>query len=361
MHQLSTSRRMLLVVVFCVMTACAQRPAATQPPPPATQPPPPATNAPAPTATPPPPPTITPPPPPTATRAPDACRERPVPQGKAPGRNEQQPGGNRLRIVRATDMQSWSVDLDFLIDQSATPSLTVSPTGLPLLYMTAHAINGKQDGFAVSVGDINGRTWRHCYAELINFPAGVLGVDPDVVRVAENQYRIYLTGGLRQGDRTLGIHYADSTDGITWQYGGIAFESDDSVIDSMTFKLGDTWHMYVLPVDGIDMIHATSTDGISFVQESRAHRLIDNRPHVLSHTMRDPRDEYKAFVMAFEPPGRGISMVQTSDGTTFERISDMSNPVISLADGDVRFTRDPAIVALGGDTAYLLVYATAIP
>ncbi|MFM7678113.1 MAG: hypothetical protein ACKO83_04605, partial [Roseiflexaceae bacterium] len=282
---------MLFVVSLLLISACTpQQPPTVTPPPPTVAPPPPTVTPPPPTVTLPPP-TVT-LPPPTATSVPEVCRARPVATGKAPGSNELQPGGNRLRIVRSTDMQSWSVDPDFLIDQSATPSLTVSPTGLPLLYMTAHAINGKQDGFAVSVGDAEGRTWRHCYAELINFPAGVLGVDPDVVRVADQQYRIYLTGGLRKGERKLGIHYADSTDGITWQYGGVAFESDDSVIDSMTFKLGDTWHMYVLPIDGIDMIHATSTDGISFVQESRAHRLIDNRPHVLSHTMRDPHDEY---------------------------------------------------------------------
>ena len=355
--------RWRIALIGCMLvTACGAPP----PPPPATPLPQATATVRPPTATPPPPtvtvplPTAT-PPPATATRVPKVCRERPIPQGKAPDRNENQPGGNRLRIVRSADMKAWSVDAEFLIDQSATPSLTISPTGMPLLYMTANAINGKQDGFAVSVGDINGRTWRHCYAELINFPPGVLGVDPDVVRVADQQYRIYLTGGLRKGERKLGIHYAESIDGITWQYGGIAFESDDSVIDSMTFKLGDTWHMYVLPIDGIDMVHATSTDGKSFVKESRASRMIDNKPHVLSHTIIGVNGDTNALVMAFQPPGRGISMAQTSDGTTFQRIPDITNPVINLADGDARFTRDPAIVALGGDTPYLLVYATAIP
>jgi hypothetical protein len=296
---------------------------------------------------------------------PEVCRERPIAQGKAPGRNENQPGGNRLRIARSDEKKTWVIDDGYLIDQSATPSLTMSPTGLPLLYMTAHAINGKQDGFAVSVGDAEGRTWRHCYAERINFPEGFMGVDPDVVRVADQQYRIYLTGGLRPGERKLGIHYADSTDGITWRYGGIAFESDDSVLDSMTFKLGDTWHMYVLPMDGIDMIHATSPDGISFVKESRANRIIAGRPHVLSHTLIETSNATSALVMAFEPPGRGVIMAVTSDGTTFQNAPDTINPIFDVADGDALFTRDPAILSFGPNSGmnypYLVVYATAIP
>jgi hypothetical protein len=192
-----------------------------------------------------------------------------------------------------------------------------------------------------------------------------MGVDPDVVRVADQQYRIYLTGGLRQGERKLGIHYADSTDGITWQYGGIAFESDESVIDSMTFKLGDTWHMYVLPTDGIDMIHATSTDGISFVKESRTNRLIANQPHVLSQALVGAGGENTAAILAFQPPGRGVILAFTNDGTTFQSAPATVNPIIPVGDGDGKFTRDPAIFAFGRDSGlnmpYLVVYATAIP
>ncbi len=317
------------------------------------------------TATMPPPATATMPPPATATAVPELCRERPIATGKAPNTNERMPGGTRLRIARSDEMKVWNVDDGVLLDQAATPSLTISPDGLPLLYMTAHAIDGKRDGFAVSVGNADGTSWRHCVVDLEGFPRWILGSDPDVVRMADQQYRIYLTGNLREGDKKIGIHYADSRDGITWRYGGIAFESADSVIDSMTFRLGDTWHMYVLPIDGIDMIHATSDDGRTFVQESRTQRIIAGRPHVLSQTLVDADAADNAIIFGFGPPPASISMASTTDGVTFTDMPANINPIVSIRDGDALFVKDPAIVYMGRASGltqpYLLVYATAIP
>lgn len=358
----SRMRKWSMWLMCVVFIACSAPPTATLAPPTATLVPPTATIVP-PTAT------IVPTTAtlvlPTAIPAPTACRERPHGTGKAPGSNELQPGGNRLRIARSDTLQTWTVDDAYLIEQAATPSLTMSASGNPLLYMTAHAINGKQDGFAVSVGDPTGQTWRHCYVELKGFPAGFLGVDPDVVRLADHQYRVYLTGGLRQGERTLGIHYADSTDGITWEYGGIAFAYTDSVIDSMTFKQGDTWHMYVLPMGGIDMIHATSSDGKTFGAEGQATRRIAKKPSVLSHASAATDGTPSTIILGFQPPGKGVYMAQTSDGTTLEAVPGITNPIIPVGNGDALFTRDPAMVALADSTAeqpsYLIVYATAIP
>jgi hypothetical protein len=69
--------------------------------------------------------------------------------------------------------------------------------------------------------------------------------------------------------------------------------------------------------------------------------------------------------MAFEPPGRGVIMAVTSDGTTFQSAPDTMNPIFDVADGDALFTRDPAILSFGRNSGmnypYLVVYATAIP
>lgn len=348
--------RLLLGLCVAVLIACGT-PTATLPPPTATLPPPTATL---------PPPTAT-LPPPTVTPAPELCRERPIASGKAPHSNELQPGGTRLRIARSDEMKFWVVDDGALLDQAATPSLTLSPDGMPMLYMTAHHIDGKRDGFAVSIGDQEAKQWRHCYANLVGFPRWLLGVDPDVVRISDQQYRIFLTGNLREGEMQLGIHYADSNDGITWTYGGIAFAAQESVIDSMTFRLGDTWHMYVLPMQGIDMIHATSTDGTTFVQESQSERLIANRPHVFSQAlvMAENGMQPLAWVFGFGPRGDGISMATSTNGNSWDDLPANVNPIINVADGDSRFVKDPAILYFGRDsglnTPYLVVYATAIP
>ena len=356
-------RRLFLLYVCAIMLIACGTPTTIQepaPPPTATQPPPP-------TATQPPPPTATQPPPPTETAAPELCRERPVASGKAPNSNELQPGGTRLRIARSDEMKHWVVDDTVLLDQAATPSLTLSPDGMPMLYMTAHAVDGKRDGFAVSVGNRDATTWRHCYANLVDFPRWFAGVDPDVVQISAQQYRIFLTGNVAEGQRQLGIHYADSSDGITWTYGGIAFAPTESVIDSMTFRIGDTWHMYVLPMQGIDMIHATSTDGKTFAQVSQAPRRINGQPHVFSQTWVFTEDDAppSAWVFGFGPRGTGISMAMSQDGETWTDLQSNVNPILSVADGDHLFVKDPAIVYFGRQSGmyqpFLVVYATAIP
>jgi len=86
-----------------------------------------------------------------------------------------------VRAATSLDGITWSRLSDAILDQIGTPSLVIGPKGLPLLYTTAHQVDGRRDGFVVSIGTAVGNSWRHCQVSLKGFPAGLLGVDPDVV------------------------------------------------------------------------------------------------------------------------------------------------------------------------------------
>ena len=228
------------------------------------------------------------------------CEVRATGSGKAAGANESMPGGNRVKAATSSDGITWIRQSDAILDQIGTPSLVIGPKGLPLLYTTAHQINGPQDGFVVSIGTADGRTWRHCKVKLKGFPTGLLGVDPDVVALPSGGYRMYLTGSASLGSSRIAIHYAESTDGVSWTYGGLAFEYSESILDSVTFRIGETWHMYVLVGSKTEMLHGSSTDGRTFTAIGIGPILIDGQRVVLSQALVSGG---QVRVFSFAPPG----------------------------------------------------------
>ncbi len=294
----------------------------------------------------------------TDTFVPLTCTPRPLASGLAPGTNELMPGGTRLRAAVSTDGLTWTRLPEPIIDQAATPTLTRLPDGRPLLFMTAHKINGVRDGTAVAIGTLDGRSWTHCKVELVGFPPDVLGSDPDVVALPEGGFRLFVTGSVGAGNPPpVGIHYADSDDGLHWVYGGIALKRNTGpLIDSMTFIHDGVWHMYTLQATSIAMVHGTSTDGKSFTIASEGEVRIGVEPHVLSHAT------YIGFahrIFGFGPRGETIRAFDIGAGGT---LTGDSRALLSTKDGDPGdklFVKDPAVTVLD-DGSYLMVYATAL-
>ncbi len=292
----------------------------------------------------------------TTTVAPTTeCAVRTTGSGKAAGTNESMPGGNRVRAATSSDGITWTRLSDAILDQIGTPSLVIGPKGLPLLYTTAHQVNGQQDGFVVSIGTADGRTWRHCQVNKKGFPAGLMGVDPDVVTLASGGYRMYLTGSAGSSSNRIAIHYADSTDGLTWTYGGLAFEQSESILDSVTFRVGSTWHMYVLIGTSTEMVHGTSSDGRTFTFISKGPVLLNGQSVVLSQAAVIGG---QVRVFSFVPPGSWIRALITADGTNW---TPEAQPALVFDSSiEYKFIRDPAVVQLANGT-YFMAYATPIP
>lgn len=289
------------------------------------------------------------------------CTPRTLASGRAAGTNALMPGGTRVRAATSTDGVHWSRLAAPIADQVATPTLARTADGRPLLYVTAHKVDGAKDGTAVAIGSADGRTWTHCDIARVGFPGGLLGADPDIVARPGGGYRLFVTGSVGApgpGTPRLGVHWADSEDGLTFTYGGVAFErAEGSVVDSMTFVHDGVWHMYTLQPETIRMAHGTSTDGKSFTWVGEAEQRIGTEPYVLSHQAEvagAPR------IFGFGPRGEVIRAFDVGAGAA---LSGDPTPLLGLADGDggdLQFVKDPAVTRLT-DGSYLMVYATALP
>ena len=293
----------------------------------------------------------------SATSAMPACTERTPASGKASGTNELMPGGSRVRLATSTDGSTFNRTGKTVLDQAATPSLVLSPTGLVLLYYTAHKVDGTKDGAAVSIGSADGSQWKHCQLNFSGFPGGISTVDPDVVRRSDGTYRLYVTGSVTGTSSLTGIHYADSPDGINWTYGGLAFQHSSSILDSVTFAVNGTWHMFTLSSSGSGMVHGTSVNGSSFTFVDHAERLMGGQPFVISQAA---SLSGATRLFAFGPRGQTIRSFTTSDGSSLVAGTVDHLSFSAEQSQESIFIKDPAVIRLPSGQV-LMAYSTVIP
>lgn len=287
-----------------------------------------------------------------------ACTPRALPTGAAPGTNELMPGAQRLRSATSPDGLAWKRTDMTIADQAATPSLTRTADGRPLLLYTAHAIDAPNDGVAAAIGAADGRAWQHCALAWSGMPAGVRATDPDVVQLSDGTYRMYFTSPVPGvTPARAGIFRAESRDGLAWSFGGAAFPYATTVIDPMTFRAGGAWHQYALDGMNAAMVHGTSADGQTFAFSDVGQRTIGGEPYVLSQATQ-VGDVVRVY--GFGPMGQSIRSFTTTNGADLT-----PDPAVLLAlDASVTaertFIKDPAVVRLS-DGGYLMVYSTVIP
>lgn len=284
------------------------------------------------------------------------CPPRTPPTGAAPGTNQLMPGALRIRIATSSDGLRFDRAGVTVIDQAATPTLLTKAGFPPVVYYTAHKVDGMRDGAAMSIGSEDGKTWQHCSLNVSGLPAGAGVVDPDVVARDDGTIRLYFTAPSAPGGPPA-IHYADSRDGANFTYGGVAYTRPAGTIDSATVRIGGGWHMFALPLDTVAMLHASSSDGASFTQIDQQERRIANEPHVLSQGILDGQ---KVRIFGFNPMGQKIRSLLSSDGVAFSE-----EPTVHLAfdptvSAEKSMIKDPA-VSRRQSGLYVMAYATAIP
>jgi hypothetical protein len=282
------------------------------------------------------------------------CTERTVGSGKVDGTNELMPGSQRIRLATSTDGASFARTGITVLDQAATPSLVLSAAGLPYLYYTAHKTDGIRDNAALSIGNADATIWKHCQLNFTGMPSNLSSVDPDVVKRNNGSFRMYITGPI--SGNLMGIHYADSSDGINWAYQGVALQHASSVLDSITFEAGGRWHMYALNATSIDMVYASSSDGASFSFVDSSSRKIGGQPYVISQAI---QLDGATRLYAFGPGGQEIRSFITSNGANLTEGTTTHLSFSNRETPESIFIKDPAVVQLpSGDV--LMAYSTAI-
>lgn len=258
------------------------------------------------------------------------------------------PYERRIMTAISYDGLTYTQNDQWVCDQCHVPD-AVTKDGTIYLYYTGWILGDRINTSAVAISQDDGGSWTYKYLELTDADPIDRVVDPDVVLLEDGRFRLFFTAGNPQG-----IHYAESSDGISFTYKGVVFaQANDIAVDSTTFKVGDTWHMYALSDAGIERLwHLTSTDGEIFSVYGLTSFPNDGILAMPSNGIWT-KDRYDLFT--FGPDGTIGSMWSKNGFDWYPSRKTHIEPT-----EDEIYVKDPAVVGLD-DGRYLMFYVTNIP
>ncbi|PCJ63466.1 MAG: hypothetical protein COA79_01250 [Planctomycetota bacterium] len=288
------------------------------------------------------------------------------PTGACSTANLDSPCPRRILLATSTDGINFTRSGTVLSDQANTPNMIVLPNGRIIIYYTGSNLDTSNaaspiDAIAAAVSDDNGSTWTYYKTEMTGFGDGAPIVDPDIVYLEDGTFRMFVTRGIDEnGSSKIGILYADSTDGFKFEYGGISATTDNNIVDSLTYKIGSTYHMHILNPEGSGgFAYFTSSDGKSFNFVNETQHNIGAETYILSNWL--PLDAGGYRIYGFNLVNNDIRSFTTTDGATLSAGSDVHLAFADDTTGlEKTWVKDAAVAKLANGT-YLMAYVAEIP
>ena len=276
------------------------------------------------------------------------------------------PCPRRILLATSTDGQTYTRSGVVLSDQANTPNMIQLASGRIIVYYTGSYLDvtstsTPRDAIAAAVSDDQGVTWSYYKTVFTGFGTGAPIVDPDIILLEDGTFRMYVTRGIGTGSSAkVGVLWADSPDGFNFTYGGIAATIDGNIVDSLTYKIGSTYHMQVLnPVGSGVFSYFTSSDGKTFTFVSDTLHLIGTEPYILSNWLPEASGVYRIFAFGF--PNADIRSFETTDGKTLTAGTKVhlkfSEDTTKL---EKTWVKDAAVIKLPSAT-YLMAYVSETP
>ena len=265
-------------------------------------------------------------------------------------------GERQLFTATSTDGIHFTATGTRLTHQGNVPDAIVTSDGTVFLYYIGQGIETGKETTAVAVSQDNGATWTYQFLTYKNWPSTRPPSDPDVVIRDDGTIRMYFTDNVPQKSQTLGISYADSTDGITFTYKGHALASAISVIDSTTMLVDGVWHMIVIDADPSkpSQYHATSLDGATFTLSASTPISLNRSGYFLSNPLIENSIwRMFGFSLMSEKNIRSFTSVDPSTWTASDVALDAS-PTATDGSG---YLQDSTVAKLA-DGTYLMVYVS---
>lgn len=260
------------------------------------------------------------------------------------------PGRFRLWTATSPDGLTFTPTGQVILDQANVPDMVMDEDGRIYLYFTGWQMGDQRNITAAALSDDMGQTWAFRYLTLEGFPGTQPTGDPDILLLPDGTFRLLLTTEVERG--VVGVVYAEGTDGLTFTYQGVAFRyPKGSSMDSTTFSLNDTWHLYILEPTSINPLYATSADGLTFDFEEQTTAF---KGYVASNGY---AIEGGYRMVGFSIPNHDFRSFVTSDGRTWTQEDGVVMAYDPALGGD--YIKDPTILALP-DGTYLMVYVTRI-
>jgi hypothetical protein len=282
------------------------------------------------------------------------------PTGAANGPAQQGPWNNRLLTARSSDGLVFERTGVVVTDQGDVPDLVVEASGRIHLYYVGWTVGDEVNVTVVAISDDGGTTWAYKKLELAGFENMSPPVDPDVSLMTDGTFRLYLTADPHDGagPRT---YWADSTDGIHFNYGGTAMAvAGKDVLDPSALLAGDTWHLFAGGMTSGQGAcwHGTSSDGRTFADVGESTFEKDGGFYACANFI-EAADGYRMYGFRHgEDPS--IASFFSPDGVSWsadagDRLrGDESNGL------EKRGVKDPAVAELA-DGTFLMVYVSQIP
>lgn len=288
------------------------------------------------------------------------------PSGSCSSGDPESPCPRRILLANSTDGKTYQRKGVLLTDQANTPNMIQLASGRIIVYYTGSYLDvsnpsNPRDAIAAAVSDDEGVTWEYYKLSFTGFGEGPPIVDPDIIALEDGTFRMYVTRGIGSGNNAkVVVLWADSDDGFNFIYGGIAAERESSIVDSLTYKIGSAYHMYILnPTSNGSFSYFTSTNGKTFTYISETEHKIGSETYILSNWLPEDNGTYRIFGFTF--PNANIASFTTTDGATLTPGSDIHLTFSEDSTGlEKTWIKDAAVIKLKNNS-YLMAYVAEIP
>ncbi|MCU0426605.1 MAG: T9SS type A sorting domain-containing protein [Candidatus Kapabacteria bacterium] len=277
------------------------------------------------------------------------------PRGNAPSSPSESPGYFRLITATSSDGLTFTSTGKILSDQANVADMIVDARGRWYVYYTGWTVGTQQNATALAISDDKGQTWYYKYVRFTGLPnATSKPADPDIILLPDGTFRMYATTDIAPGGK-IGIIYAESTDGITFEYKGtVASLPNAALIDSNTFLLGDSWYMYAIGTTATTHFRFTSKDGKTFTPagELRLNGVGGGGDYFASNGYTTSDGRYRMFASFL--PEKHVRSFITADGSNWT-LESGNRMTFSGVQPEELYLKDPAVMRLSDGTYFAVV------
>ncbi|MCU0426607.1 MAG: T9SS type A sorting domain-containing protein [Candidatus Kapabacteria bacterium] len=276
------------------------------------------------------------------------------PRGNAASSPSESPGYFRLLTATSTDGLTFTGTGKILTDQANVADMVIDARGRLYVYYTGWTVGTQQNVTALAIFDDRGQTWYFKYVRFTGLPdPSSKPADPDIILLPDGTFRMYATTNISSTGGKIGIIYAESTDGITFQYKGTAASlPSGNLIDSNTFLLGDTWYMCAIGIMGATHYRFTSKDGKTFASAGEFTLSAANTNYFGSNGYATSDGRYRMFASFL--PEKNVRSFITTNGTNWT-LESGNRMTFTGTQPEELYLKDPAVTRLSDGTYFAVV------
>lgn len=264
------------------------------------------------------------------------------------------PWNSRIMLATSEDGLEFTKTYQIVTDQADVPDIVQDDQGWIYVYYTGWSLGEIDNQTAVAISDDNGESWTYKYLEYEGVVVEVSPVDPDITILEDGTFRLNATTSSDDSDPRT--HQFESSDGVHFEYTGIAFEYDGkNVLDPSSLQIGDEWHFFAGGAEG--NWHGVSNDGEEYEYYANDTFTIEGYEYMFSNGLA-VEGGYRYF--AFSNNTTDIYSFWTEDGFDWEADEGIRLELEEENGYEAEHVKDAAVVHLD-DGSYLMVYMTGIP